>query len=55
MAHMHAVYPELVLDSIELVIKEFEGQVIKGVKAGKGRYYDSCLPIEVMAERGLQT
>jgi methylenetetrahydrofolate--tRNA-(uracil-5-)-methyltransferase len=36
-------------------LKEFEGQVIKGVKAGKGRYYDSCLPIEVMAERGLQT
>ena len=43
------------IDAERYPLKDFEGQINEGVKAGKGKYFDSCLPIEVMAERGLHT
>jgi len=36
-------------------IKEFEAEIESGVKAGKGLFFEGCLPIEVMARRGHRT
>jgi len=33
-------------------LRAFESQVRQGVKAGLGRYFEGCLPVEVIAERG---
>lgn len=36
-------------------IKGFESEIERGVKAGKGHFFEGCLPIEVMANRGHRT
>jgi methylenetetrahydrofolate--tRNA-(uracil-5-)-methyltransferase len=36
-------------------LNNFEQRIPSGVKAGKGKYFESCLPIEIIAERGLQS
>jgi methylenetetrahydrofolate--tRNA-(uracil-5-)-methyltransferase len=36
-------------------IKDFEEAIESGVKAGKGHFFEGCLPIEVMANRGHRT
>ena len=36
-------------------LKDFELDISKGVKAGKGKFFEGCLPIEIMASRGLHT
>ncbi len=33
-------------------LKGFEKQINKGVKAGKERFFEGCLPVEVIAQRG---
>lgn len=32
-------------------IKEFEQDLEKGVKAGEGKYFEGCLPVEIIAKR----
>jgi len=36
-------------------LRNFEAEIEQGVKAGRGRYFERCLPIEVMARRGWLT
>lgn len=36
-------------------LKTFESKIGEGVRAGKGKYFEGCLPIEEMAKRGLRT
>jgi len=33
-------------------LKPFENEIPKGVRAGKGPFFEGCLPIEVLAKRG---
>ena len=33
-------------------MRDFEGEIPEGVKAGKGFYFERCLPVEVIASRG---
>jgi len=35
--------------------KDFESEINNGIDAGKGKFFEGCLPIEVMAKRGHQT
>lgn len=35
-----------------ITLKEFEQDILQGVKAGYGQFFEGCLPIEVMAARG---
>jgi methylenetetrahydrofolate--tRNA-(uracil-5-)-methyltransferase len=37
-------------DRVEL--KAFEAEINQGVRAGSGKYFEGCLPIEVLAKRG---
>ena len=36
-------------------LKNFEKDISKGVRGGKGKFFEACLPIEVMAARGMKT
>jgi len=36
-------------------LKEFERPILKGVKAGVHQYFEGCLPIEVLAKRGIKS
>lgn len=36
-------------------LKDFETEIRTGVKAGKGSFFEGCLPIEIMASRGHRT
>jgi len=50
-----AEYNQFVLalkDAQRIELKEFEHDLENGVDAGKARYFEGCLPIEVMANRG---
>ncbi len=36
-------------------LKGFETQINQGVKAGKERFFEGCLPVEVIAQRGIDS
>jgi len=36
-------------------IKEFEVEIDRGVTAGIGKFFEGCLPVEILARRGRQT
>jgi len=36
-------------------LRKFEKEIPTGVRAGKGKFFEGCLPIEIMAERGFKT
>jgi methylenetetrahydrofolate--tRNA-(uracil-5-)-methyltransferase len=36
-------------------LREFEADVLTGVRAGADRYFEGCLPVEVLAQRGPET
>lgn len=40
------------LGAERIPLKDFEGQINEGVKAGAGDFFEGCLPVEVMAGRG---
>lgn len=39
----------------KISLRDFENQIDSGVKAGKSAFFERCLPIEVLADRGPQT
>lgn len=45
-------FVEELIKAERIQLKDFEGQINKGVKAGKGNFFEGCLPIEVLATRG---
>jgi len=36
-------------------LRKFEKEIPSGVRAGKGNFFEGCLPIEIMAQRGFNT
>jgi len=36
-------------------LRKFEKEIPSGVRAGKGKFFEGCLPIEIMAQRGFNT
>ena len=49
----HFVNALIAAERIEL--KEFEQALEKGAKAGSNRFFEGCLPVEVLASRGKQS
>ena len=43
------------INAERIVLREFENEVQSGVRAGKAKFFEGCLPIEVMAQRGPNT
>ncbi len=46
---------EALVRAERIPLRSFELAVRQGVRAGPGTFFEGCLPIEVMAERGLQS
>jgi methylenetetrahydrofolate--tRNA-(uracil-5-)-methyltransferase len=40
------------LSAERIMLHEFEGEVYHGVTAGAGRFFEGCLPVEILAGRG---
>lgn len=43
---------DALIEAERIPIKDFESDINKGVKAGKGKFFEGCLPVEVIANRG---
>ncbi len=48
----YAAFVEALVAAERIELREFELALEGGVRAGKHRYFEGCLPIEVMARRG---
>jgi methylenetetrahydrofolate--tRNA-(uracil-5-)-methyltransferase len=46
-------FVEALLAANRIELKDFEQDVSKGVKTGVHHYFEGCLPVEVLAQRGL--
>lgn len=46
---------DALLAADRIVLREFESDISQGVRAGANRFFESCLPIEVIACRGRET
>jgi methylenetetrahydrofolate--tRNA-(uracil-5-)-methyltransferase len=51
----YAHFYEMLLSAERVELKEFERPMEEGVRAGADRYFEGCLPIEVLARRGKDT
>jgi methylenetetrahydrofolate--tRNA-(uracil-5-)-methyltransferase len=45
----------LLVNAERIKLRYFEKDITGGVRTGKGKYFEGCLPIEIMAERGPNT
>jgi methylenetetrahydrofolate--tRNA-(uracil-5-)-methyltransferase len=50
----YAFVDELV-NAERIELKDFEQEIEKGVKAGANRYFEGCLPVEILARRGRES
>jgi methylenetetrahydrofolate--tRNA-(uracil-5-)-methyltransferase len=50
----YTAFVEALLEAKRIELRSFEEAITKGVKAGAHRFFEGCLPIEIMAGRGEQ-
>ena len=43
------------INAERIELRNFEDEINLGVRVGTGKYFEGCLPIEVMAQRGINT
>jgi methylenetetrahydrofolate--tRNA-(uracil-5-)-methyltransferase len=48
----YEAFVEALVNAERVELRRFETTVVDGVRAGAGAYFEGCLPIEVIAERG---
>jgi methylenetetrahydrofolate--tRNA-(uracil-5-)-methyltransferase len=48
----YKAFVEALIQAERIELKGFESEVESGVRAGKGTFYEGCLPVEVLARRG---
>jgi methylenetetrahydrofolate--tRNA-(uracil-5-)-methyltransferase len=48
-------FVEALLSAERIELREFEVEIREGVKAGAHTFFEGCLPIEIIAERGLDS
>ncbi|GAB4535706.1 MAG: methylenetetrahydrofolate--tRNA-(uracil(54)-C(5)) -methyltransferase (FADH(2)-oxidizing) TrmFO [Anaerolineales bacterium] len=51
-AEEYAAFVDALLNAERITLKEFDRPLEDGVRAGKHRFFEGCLPIEVLARRG---
>lgn len=51
----YEVFVRALLAAERIELREFEREIEEGVRAGMHRYFESCLPVEVIAERGTKS
>ena len=45
----------VLVNAERIELRDFEKDIAGGVRAGIGKFFEGCLPIEIMAQRGLNT
>jgi methylenetetrahydrofolate--tRNA-(uracil-5-)-methyltransferase len=48
----YKAFVEALIQAERIELKGFESEVESGVRAGKGTFFEGCLPVEVLARRG---
>jgi methylenetetrahydrofolate--tRNA-(uracil-5-)-methyltransferase len=48
----YQTFIEALRSAERIELKDFEKEVENGVQAGDGRFFEGCLPIEILAQRG---
>jgi methylenetetrahydrofolate--tRNA-(uracil-5-)-methyltransferase len=48
-------FVEVLLSAERIPLRNFEVEIEHGVKAGTHRFFEGCLPVEIIARRGLQS
>lgn len=48
----YEAFVDALLTAERIELREFEAEIRKGVRAGMDRFFEGCLPIEILAERG---
>jgi len=51
----YAEFVQALLGAERIPLRSFESAISGGVRAGMHRYFESCLPLEILAERGEMT
>jgi len=52
---MYEKFVSELVNAERIELRKFEKDIPKGVRAGKGKFFEGCLPVEIMAQRGLNT
>ncbi len=50
----YEAFVDALLSAERIELREFEGAIHEGVRAGMDRFFEGCLPVEIIAERGRQ-
>ncbi len=51
----YEAFVEALRTAERIPLREFESEIEQGVRAGMHQYFESCLPVEIIAERGLNS
>ncbi len=51
----YTAFVQALLDAERIPLREFEHDIQAGVKAGMDSFFEGCLPIEIIADRGVQS
>lgn len=51
----YEAFVDALLNAKRIPLRNFEGEIERGVRAGMDKYFEACLPVEVIAERGRQS
>jgi methylenetetrahydrofolate--tRNA-(uracil-5-)-methyltransferase len=48
----YLVFQKALCEAERIQLREFEGELEQGVRAGADKYFEGCLPVEIIARRG---
>lgn len=49
------IFVNALMSADRVPLKEFESDIASGVRSGKGKFFEACLPVEVIASRGKES
>ena len=53
--NQYTVFTHELCHAKRIELRQFETKLLKGVKGGAGKFFEGCLPVEILAERGAET
>lgn len=51
----YAIFVGALIKSERIELRQFEDEIRSGVRAGSHKYFEGCLPVEIIAERGFES
>ena len=50
----YLAFHEALITAARIELRDFEGEILNGVDAGHGEFFEGCLPVEIIATRGIK-